>query len=82
VAVVPGTDIQPLIDSNPPGSTFCFTKGLYQLTGTIQTKDKTPTFDLRDGAVIDGGHGGFIGIRGPDGQCLGAKILGGSSAFR
>jgi parallel beta-helix repeat protein len=77
VAVVPGADIQPLIDANPPGSTFCFAKGLYRLTGTVQTKEKTPTFDLRDGAVIDGGDGGFIGISGPDGQGLGAKILGG-----
>jgi hypothetical protein len=53
VAVVAGADIQPLIDANPPGSTFCFAKGLYQLTSTIQTKEKAPN-SIRAGAVIDG----------------------------
>jgi hypothetical protein len=53
-------------------------QGLYRLTDTVQTKERTPTFDLRAGAVIDGSDGGFIGISRPDGQGLGAKILGGS----
>jgi hypothetical protein len=53
-------------------------QGLYRLTDTVQTKERTPTFDLRAGAVIDGSDGGFIGISRPDGQGgLGAKILGG-----
>jgi len=77
VKVASGADIQSLVDANKPGSTFCFSKGIYTLTRTIDTREKQPTFDLRAGAIIDGGDGGFIGIGGPDGARLGATILGG-----
>jgi Right handed beta helix region len=79
VQVRPGTDLQARIESKPRGTTFCFAKGLYLLSGTIQTGQKFPTLDLRAGAVIDGQNRGFIGITGPDGPAdkPGTTILGG-----
>jgi parallel beta-helix repeat protein len=79
VQVRPGTDLQARIESRPRGTTFCFAKGLYLLSGTIWTGRKFPTLDLRAGAVIDGQNGGFIGITGPDGPAdkPGTTILGG-----
>ena len=76
VEVAPGADLQALIDANPPRTTFCFARGLYVVSGTISISDKSPTLDLRAGAVIDGQNGSFIGIDGPDNQ-LGMRILGG-----
>jgi len=79
VQVAPGANLQARIDAKPRRTTFCFAKGLYLLSGTIWTKDKFPTLDLRAGAVIDGQNGGFIGINGPDGPAdqPGTRILGG-----
>jgi parallel beta-helix repeat protein len=79
VQVRPGTDLQARIESKPRGTTFCFAKGLYLLSGTIRTGQKFPTLDLRAGAVIDGQNGGFVGITGPDGPAdkPGTTILGG-----
>ena len=79
VQVRPDTDLQARIESRPRGTTFCFAKGLYLLSGTIRTGQKFPTLDLRAGAVIDGQNGGFIGINGPDGPANkpGTTILGG-----
>jgi hypothetical protein len=78
VQVRPGTDLQARIESKPRGTTFCFAKGLYLLSGTIRTGQKFPTLDLRAGAIIDGQNGGFIGITGPDGPAdkPGTTILG------
>ena len=79
VQVRPGTDLQARIESKPRGTTFCFAKGLYLLSGTIQTGQKFPRLDLRAGAVIDGQNGGFVGINGPDGPANkpGTTVLGG-----
>jgi parallel beta-helix repeat protein len=79
VQVRPGTDLQARIESKPRGTTFCFAKGLYLLSGTIQTGQKFPRLDLRAGAIIDGQNGGFVGINGPDGPAdkPGTTILGG-----
>ncbi|MGZ5385447.1 MAG: right-handed parallel beta-helix repeat-containing protein, partial [Acidimicrobiia bacterium] len=79
VQVTPTSNLQGLVDANPPRTTFCFANGLYRLTDTIRTRDRFPTLDLRAGAVIDGQNGSFIGIDGPDapvGQ-PGTIILGG-----
>ncbi len=79
VQVHPGDNLQARIDAKPRRTTFCLAKGLYLLSGTISTRDKFPTLDLRAGAVIDGQNGGFIGIDGPDGPAdqPGTRILGG-----
>jgi len=79
VRVSPISNLQTLIDANPPRTTFCFAQGTYRRTGTIQTRDKFPTFDLRAGAVIDGQNRGFMGIAGADAPATqtGMKILGG-----
>jgi hypothetical protein len=79
VRVRPSTDLQALIDAKPRGTTFCFAKGLYLLSGTIGTRDKFPRLDLRAGAVIDGQNGGFTGIIGmdPPADKPGTTILGG-----
>src|SRR6185295_17153467 len=72
-------NLQALIDAKPVRTTFCFGAGLYRLTGTIWTRDRFPTLDLRAGAVIDGQNGGFVGINGsgaPGGQ-VGTIIFGG-----
>jgi Right handed beta helix region len=79
VRVSPDRNLQALIDAKPPGTTFCFAKGLYRLSSGIWTGDKFPRLDLRAGAVIDGQNGGFVGINGPDGPANrpGTTILGG-----
>ena len=64
VHVAPSTDLQALMDANPPRTTFCFGPGLYLLSGTIHTADRLPILDLRAGAVIDGQNGGFFAIDG------------------
>jgi Right handed beta helix region len=79
VHVAPGDNIQTLLDTKPPGTTFCFAKGIYRLARTILTEDRFPTLDLRAGAVIDGQNGEFTGITSqdpPTGE-PGMKILGG-----
>jgi hypothetical protein len=79
VRVTPTANLQSLIDANPPRTTFCFAQGLYRLSRSIQTRDKFPVLDLRAGAVIDGGNGGFSGIISsdpPPGQ-PGVRVLGG-----
>src|SRR5262245_58518946 len=68
VQVRPGSNLQARIESEPSGTSFCFAKGMYLLSDTIWTGRKSPTLDLRAGAVIDGGNGGFIGINGFDGS--------------
>ncbi len=79
VQVVPGSNIQALIDANPPRTTFCFASGRYLLSGTIRTGDRFPVLDLRAGAIIDGQNGHFVGIDGPDGPAgqPGTVLLGG-----
>jgi hypothetical protein len=64
VHVRPGDDIQALIDRSPRRTTFCFAQGRYDLSATIWTGNRFPTFDLRAGAVIDGQNGDFTGIGG------------------
>ena len=66
VRVSPSSNLQRLIDANPPRTTFCFVQGTYRRTGTIQTRDKFPTLDLRAGAIIDGQNRGFVGVAGAD----------------
>lgn len=79
IQVAPGDNIQSLINANPERTTFCFASGTYTLWGTIWTGEKYPILDLRAGAVIDGQHGGFVGINGPDSPAsrTGTTILGG-----
>jgi hypothetical protein len=38
VTISPGTPIQPLVDANPPGTTFVFQPGLYRLPSPINPK--------------------------------------------
>jgi hypothetical protein len=64
VNVAPSDDLQALIDGHSRGTTFCFRRGIYELSETIWTGSKHPTLDLRSGAIIDGERGGFIGIHG------------------
>jgi hypothetical protein len=79
VNVVPGDNIQALIERRRQHTTFCFRRGVYELSGTISTGDKFPVLDLRAGAVIDGQNGGFIGISGSDAPAgdRGTIVLGG-----
>jgi parallel beta-helix repeat protein len=39
VTISPGTPIQPVINANPPGTTFVFEPGLYRLTSPINPKN-------------------------------------------
>jgi hypothetical protein len=66
VNVVPGDDIQALVERHRRHITYCFRSGVYELSDTIWTGSKYPTLDLRAGAIIDGQQGAFIGINGAD----------------
>ena len=79
VKVTPGDNIQTLIERRRQHTTFCFRRGVYELSRTIWTATKHPTLDLRSGAVIDGQGGDFIGIDGNDARRgdRGTIILGG-----
>jgi Right handed beta helix region len=80
VRVVPGDNIQAMIDNHQRRTTFCFKQGTYHLSERIWTGDSFPRLDLRAGAVIDGGDGDFVGVSGmgaPEGQ-RGTIILGGT----
>jgi hypothetical protein len=79
VKVVPSDNIQALIERRRRHTTFCFRKGVYELSSTIWTGAKHPTIDLRSGAIINGQGGSFVGIDGDDslGGERGTIILGG-----
>lgn len=64
VHIKPGDNIQALIDGSPRQTRFCFARGRYDLSATIWTGNKSPTLDLRAGAIIDGQSGDFTGIGG------------------
>jgi parallel beta-helix repeat protein len=80
VNVVPGDDIQALIERHRRGATYCFRKGIYELSSTIWTGTKHPILDLRSGAIIDGQNSTFTGIIGDGGpdERRGTTILGGT----
>jgi hypothetical protein len=78
VRVDSGDNIQALIDRHRRRTTFCFVRGVYHLSETIWTGNKSPRLDLRAGAVIDGGNGDFVGITGLGDRKRGTIILGGT----
>src|SRR4030095_8168944 len=61
VAVKPGDNIQALLNAQPAGTTLCFAAGTYNITSTLRNP-RPVTLDLRAGAILDGGNGGFTGI--------------------
>jgi parallel beta-helix repeat protein len=79
VDVDPGDNIQALIDRHNRHTTFCFRRGVYELSGTIWTGRKYPRLNLRSGAIVDGQGGGFVGIDGDDARDdeRGTMVLGG-----
>jgi parallel beta-helix repeat protein len=59
VAVSPGDDLQSLIDTNPEGTTFCFSPGIYRLTDRLSARSDDvfiglPTATGGPGADLNG----------------------------
>jgi parallel beta-helix repeat protein len=53
IPIAPGQDPQQVIDQNPPGSTFCFGKGLHRITRAIRPTEGS-TLASDEGAVLTG----------------------------
>jgi Right handed beta helix region len=63
VPVSPGMDLQAVIDAQPPGTTFCFGSGTYQVDDPIVPKSGNQLL-AAPGTVLDGGGGGSAAIWG------------------
>jgi hypothetical protein len=63
VAISPSMDVQAVMDSEPPGTTFCFKAGTYHLAEPI-VPDASDQLVADPGTVLDGGADGTSGIWG------------------
>jgi parallel beta-helix repeat protein len=62
--LTPASDVQAAIDHAPPGTTFCFGRGTYQLSAALIPKSGDVLDGGQWGAVLAGGNGARFAIYG------------------